>query len=51
MMIPQNYWLGGWGAMLQMQFNTEESHIKKASLTLESLGQCAWTQIPALSSE
>lgn len=51
--IPQNYLLERWGTwhMLQMQLNTEESHIKKVPLTLESLGHCAWTQIPALSPE
>lgn len=37
--------------MLQRQFNIKESYIKKVLLTLESLGQCAGSQVPALSSE
>lgn len=46
-MVLPNDLLGG--CTLQRQFNTEESHIK--TLTLDGLGQCAWTQVPALSSE
>lgn len=39
------------GYVQHREFNTEESHIKRVLLTLEILGQCAWTQVPALSSE